>query len=140
MKVVDANVLLYAVNQRSERHEACRSWLAAALSGSETIGLPWVSLLAFLRISTNPRILPSPLTITEASALTESWLAQPPALALSPSPRHIHLLAGLLRTTGAAGNLVTDAHIAALAVEHDATVVTLDRDVERFGVSVLIPS
>lgn len=139
MKVVDANVLLYAVNTGSVHHDVSRRWLEAALGGTEAVGLPWVSLLAFLRISTKSTIFTRPLTAGEALNLLESWLASPAATAIDPGRRHVALLAGLLSGSGTAGNLTTDAHIAAIALEYGATVVTFDRDFARFDVPVLIP-
>lgn len=139
MKVVDANVLLYAVNERSVHHQACRQWLTESLSGTEAVALPWVSVLAFVRIATNPRIFPRPLTPGEAMAVVEAWLGAPAAVALEPSKRHVPVLAGLLADVGTAGNLTNDAHVAALAIENAATVVTLDRDFARFDVAVLVP-
>ena len=132
MNVVDANVLLYARNRADPRHERSRRWLDRALSGHETVGLPWVSLLAFLRLSTKVGLFPSPLPVDESVAQVRAWLRSPAALVPEPSPRHLDVLAGLLAETGAGGNLVADAHLAALAVEHDATVVTFDNDFGRF--------
>lgn len=140
MKVVDTNVLIYAVNAGSVHHEACRSWLVEALGGPEGVGLPWVSLLGFIRISTNPRVFERPLSSAQATGLVQTWLAQPCAVPLEPTARHAGVLAGLLGQAGTAGNLTTDAHIAALALEHDAEVVTMDRDFARFGVRVIVPA
>ena len=139
MKVVDANVLLYAVNADSAHHDRARRWLLKSLTGNEAIGFPWVSLLAFVRVSTNPRIFASPLPISAAFDLVDSWLGQPPSTVPVPTARHAALLRGLLEQTGAAGNLATDAHLAALAIEHSADVVTFDRDFARFAVRVHIP-
>ena len=139
MKIVDANVLLYAVNADSAHHDRARRWLLKSLTGNEAIGFPWVSLLAFVRVSTNPRIFASPLPISAAFDLVDSWLGQPPSTVPAPTARHAALLRGLLEQTGAAGNLTTDAHLAALAIEHSADVVTFDRDFARFAVRVHIP-
>jgi len=139
MKIVDANVLLYAVNADSAHHDRARRWLLKSLTGNEAIGFPWVSLLAFVRVSTNPRIFASPLPISAAFDLVDSWLGQPPSTVPVPTARHAALLRGLLEQTGAAGNLATDAHLAALAIEHSADVVTFDRDFARFAVRVHIP-
>lgn len=132
MKLVDANVLLYAVNDSSPHHRVARKWLDEALSGNEAVGFAWVVLLAFLRLSTAARVFSRPLAMEEATAVLESWLDQPPALVVHPSKRHLPLMRGLLATTGTAGNLVNDAHLAALALEHDATVVSYDGDFGRF--------
>ena len=139
MKIVDANVLLYAVNADSAHHDSSQRWLRSSLSGNEAIGFPWVSLLAFVRVSTNPRIFASPLPISAAFDLVDSWLGQPPSTVPAPTARHAALLCGLLEQTGAAGNLATDAHLAALAIEHSADVVTFDRDFARFAVRVHLP-
>ena len=140
MKIVDANVLLYATNSSSAQHSIAHRWLINALTGSEAIGFPWVSLLAFVRVSTNPRVFRSPLHVASAFDLVESWLAQPPATVVAPTARHSAVLRGLLEEAGTAANLTTDAHLAALAVEHGAEVVTFDRDFERFAVKVYRPS
>ena len=139
MKIVDANVLLYSVNSSSTQHAPARRWLSSALAGSEAIGFPWVSLLAFVRLSTNPRVFGSPLSIASAFDLVDSWLAQPPATIVAPTARHPAVLRGLLEQAGTASNLTTDAHLAALAVEHGADVVTFDRDFARFAVRVHRP-
>ena len=138
MKVVDANILIYSVSQKDRHYEAAHQWLKSALRGEETVGFPWVVLLAFVRIATKP-VFDTPLTVGQAFDVVESWLAQPNAVLLEPSPRHVSTLRGLLNQVGTAGNLTTDAHIAALALEHGAEVVTFDRDFARFGVRHLIP-
>jgi toxin-antitoxin system PIN domain toxin len=132
VKVVDANVLLYAVNEDSPHHAEARGWLDSSLAGTETIGFAWVVLLAFLRLSTRPRLFPRPLGLDEAGDVIEAWLAQPPAVVPHPTTRHLALLRGLLEATGSAANLVNDAHVAALALEHDAVVVSYDADYARF--------
>jgi toxin-antitoxin system PIN domain toxin len=138
--LVDANVLLYAVNESVDKHEQARSWLDGALNGREPVGLSWIVLLAFLRLSTRVGLFPSPLTVREAIDRVEAWLAQPPSVVLEPTSRHLSVLAGLLASTGSGGNLVNDAHLAALAVEHDATIVTYDTDFGRFpGVRWQLP-
>ena len=141
MVIVDANVLLYARNADARHHTEAREWLDTALSGAVGVGLPWVSLLAFLRIATNPRATAVPLAIEDATEQVERWLAAPSAIAVAPTARHPAILAGLLRQVGAAGNLVTDAHLAALAIEHGATIVSYDRDFGRFaGLQHRLPS
>jgi uncharacterized protein len=140
MVVVDANVLLYAVDRASAHHEPARSWLDAALTGNEAVGLAWVALLAFIRVATSSAVFPTPLTIDQAASQVEAWLAAPAAVVAQPTPRHASLLHGLLRDTGTAGNLTNDAHLAALALEHGADIVSYDRDFGRFpGVKHRIP-
>ncbi|HWP62446.1 MAG TPA: TA system VapC family ribonuclease toxin [Candidatus Binatia bacterium] len=132
MRIVDANVLLHAVNEASPRHEAARTSLEAALAGRETVGFAWLALLAFLRLSTHPAVFPRPLEVRDAVDTIRDWLAQPPAVVVGPSGRHLEVLAGLLAETGTAASLVNDAHLAALAVEHDAVLVSFDADFVRF--------
>lgn len=140
MIVVDANVLVYASNQDAAHHAVSRRWLDEALSGQETVGFSWIVLLAYIRLTTNPRIFPAPLSTAEAFAQVERWLDTPSATILSPTPRHLGVLAGLLNDHTTAANLVNDAHLAALAVEHGATVASFDRDFGRFaGVRTAVP-
>ena len=132
MILVDANVLLYAVNEDADRHAEAHGWFEAALNDREPVGFSWLVLLAFLRLSTKVGLFPDPLTIDAATAQVEAWLAQPPSVVLEPTTRHLQVLTGLLKQTGTGGNLVSDAHLATLAVEHAATVVSYDNDFERF--------
>jgi toxin-antitoxin system PIN domain toxin len=145
VKIVDANVLIYAVNQDSPQHNEARDWLDRALSlpagGGEPIGLAWVVLLAFWRVTTHPAIFPSPLPVATAGTIIEAWLGRPATIIVSPTPRHLALLSGLLTTSGAGANLVNDAHLAALALEHGATLISYDHDLTRFaGVQVERPA
>lgn len=132
MKLIDANVLLYAVNSSDAKHERSRAWLDEALSGAAPIGFCWPVLLAFLRLATNPSVFPRPLGVHEACETVRAWLAQDPAVVVEPSRRHADILCGLLSFLGSGGNLVSDAHLASLALEFDATVVTFDNDFGRF--------
>lgn len=132
MKLVDLNLLLYAVDTQAPRHEPARTWLEAVLSGRETVALPWTVLLGFLRLSTRAVVFSAPLTPDEALDIVDGWLAQPPVTVVHPGRRHPSVLRELLQTVGTAGNLVTDAHLAALAVEHGAELCSTDADFSRF--------
>lgn len=136
MKLVDANVLLYAVNEDAVHHDAAKRWLDTALSGGASVGLAWVPLLAFVRLVTKVGLFPRPLGADEAMGQVADWLAQPAARILAPTARHAAVVADLLRAVGTGGNLVNDAHLAALSIEHRAQVVSYDNDFARFpGVS-----
>ena len=140
MILVDANLLLYAYDGSSEHHERARAWLEKVLSGSDPVGLAWVTLLAFLRISTNPRALTRPLSLAEATAIVSSWVGQPCVSLVEPGERHWELLSGLLEPAQARGPLVMDAHLAALALENGAVLASNDRDFSRFeGLRTLNP-
>jgi toxin-antitoxin system PIN domain toxin len=130
--VVDANVLLYAVNEDAPHHRLARSWLDGALAGPEPVGFAWIVLLAFLRLTTRPGLFPQPLTLDQATATLRLWLAAPAAVQLAPTPRHLDQLHTFLQAVGTAANHVSDAHLAALAVEHSARVVSFDSDFSRF--------
>lgn len=139
MNIVDVNVLMYAVNSRSHQHQSAHAWLTRELTGTGTVGFAWTALLGFLRIATSPSILPNPMTSGQAFHVIDAWLAAPAAVVVEPTARHRALLRGLLAAAGTAGNLTNDAHLAALAVEYGGAVATFDRDLERFGVDVVIP-
>jgi toxin-antitoxin system PIN domain toxin len=130
--LVDANLLLYGYHPRAEQHAASRTWLEAVLSGSDLVRFAWLSLWAFIRIGTNPRVFEHPLSVPEAEAAVSSWLAQPVAGILEPGERHWDILRGLMREGQTVGSLVMDAALAALAMEHGATLCTTDRDFARF--------
>jgi uncharacterized protein len=132
VNLVDANVLLYAVNSSEEKHSDSREWLDAALNGTEPVAFSWIALLAFLRLSTKVGLFPHPLSPQDAIDQVRDWISQPQSVVLDPTSRHVDVLAGLLAGTGAGGNLVNDAHLAAVAVEHGATVITYDSDFGRF--------
>jgi toxin-antitoxin system PIN domain toxin len=138
--LVDANLLLYAYNRSSDQHEAAREWLETAISRGEPIGFSWTVILAFLRLATTPKVFPEPLTMAEATAIVSAWLARPNATIVHPTERHWDALNALLSATRTRGKGVTDAHLAALAVEHGATFCTTDRDFARFpGLKTLDP-
>lgn len=132
MILVDANLLIYAYDAGSPKHDAARSWLERMFSNGAPIGLPWIVILAFLRITTNPRAFERPLSMTEATAHVSAWLDQPGVRVLEPSPRHWKILVELLKVGQVKAALVMDAHLAALAIEHGATLATNDRDFRRF--------
>ncbi len=132
MKLVDANVLLYAVNRDAEHHETARAWLDRALSGDATVAFSWVALLAFVRLSTKVGLFPSPLGIEGALDRVHAWTTAAPAVIVEPTPDHAMVLRRLLGEVGVGGNLVNDAHLAALAVEHRCVVVSYDNDFSRF--------
>lgn len=132
MKLVDANVLLYAVNSDARHHEASRRWLDNALSGSDTVAFAWVALLAFVRLSTKVGLFPSPLDIDGAMNRVEAWLGAAPAVVIEPTVDHARVVRSLLESVGVGGNLVNDAHLAALAIEHRCDIVSYDRDFGRF--------
>jgi uncharacterized protein len=125
-------VLVYAVNSASARHEPSRTWLESALNGGARVGLAWNALLAFLRLTTRPGILSAPISVRDALSVMDEWLAQPAAVVLHPTPRHSHILSELLTHVGSGGNLVNDAHLAALSIEHRGQIVTFDTDFARF--------
>ena len=115
------------------RHEPARAWVEERLSGTETFAFTWVVLLAFIRLTTSPRVFQSPLSTSEALDLVDSWLAQPCVTVVHPTSRHAPVLRDLLEPLGTAGNLTTDAHLAALAIEHGAELCSTDRDFSRFA-------
>jgi uncharacterized protein len=132
VKVLDANILLYAVNRASARHDTSKAWLERAFSGTESVAVPWIVVLAFLRLSTNPRIFPTPLEPEEAADIVDGWLARPVVTTTNPGPKHWQILKSLLQEAGTAGNLTTDAHLAALAIEHGTELASFDTDFARF--------
>jgi len=132
VKLLDASALLHAYDPDFREYERSRRWLEETFSGPERVGLAWVTVLAFLRIATNPRAFPRPLSIEEATSVVSEWLERPNVSVLEPGARHWEILRDLLSEAQARADLVMDAHIAALALEHGATVCTDDRDFARF--------
>jgi uncharacterized protein len=132
MILPDANLLLYAVNSSSDQHAVALRALRQAFDDTRGVGLAWPALLAFLRLSTRSGIFPRPLSVDDALQVIEHWLEHPQAQVVNPGERHAQLVGRLLRSAGTAGNLTTDAHLAALAIEHGATILTFDRDFARF--------
>ena len=133
MKIVDANILLYAVNQDSAHHAKVRTWWEAALNGDQSIGLPWAVILAFLRLSTHRAAFAQPLTAKQAADKVSAWLACPVVTAIGETDDHWPTLQRLLAQSGTAANLTTDAHLAALAISRDAVLVSCDNDFRRFA-------
>jgi len=130
--LVDANILLYAVDERSRAHRTARDWLEDALNGSRRIGLPWQSLLAFVRIVTHPRALPVPLLPADAWSFVADWIAAPAAWVPQPGRGYEAILGRFVCELDLRGNLVSDAALAALALEHGLTIVSADSDFARF--------
>jgi toxin-antitoxin system PIN domain toxin len=131
--LLDANLLVYARVSSLPHHEQTRQWLDAKLNGSARVGLPWVSILAFLRLVTNPRVFEKPETIHSAWKQVESWLDCPPVWIPEPTENHRDVLASLLAQLGGGPNLIPDAHLAALAIEHGLELCSADGDFARFS-------
>jgi uncharacterized protein len=133
MKTPDVNLLLYAINEDSPQHKAARGWLESAFASAAGIAFCWPAMLGFLRLSTRSGIFSTPLTLDHALELMNAWLDHPAARLIAPTERHAAVLSSLLLARGRGGNLVSDAHIAALAIEHGAELGTFDRDFEQFA-------
>ncbi len=132
MIIPDINLLVYAYNAQSRQHEAARQWWEQLLNGTGTVGIPWVVILGFIRIATHPKILDNPLPVSGACSRVQSWLTRPQTTLIHPGNRHANILFDFLESVGSAGNLTTDAHLAALAVEHQADLHSTDADMARF--------
>lgn len=132
MKIVDLNVLLYTVNADAVHHRLVLEWWNRAMNGDETLGLPWIVLLGFLRISTNSKIFPAPLELETALQKVNMWLSLDNVRVVREKEEHWEILRSLLAKAGTAGNLTTDAHLAALAISHGAVLVSCDSDFVRF--------
>lgn len=132
MILVDANLLLYAANRAAPEHERAREWLDGRLNGSAPVGLPWTSLLAFVRLATNPLVVRNPATAAQAWRQVDDWLDCRPAWTPAPGDGHRAILGELLAAPWMTSRLVADAHLAALAVEHGLTLQTTDGDFARF--------
>lgn len=132
MILVDANLLVYANDVAAPKHDKARVWLDERLNGSAKVGLPWASLLAFLRIVTNQRIFPRASTMEAAWAVVRAWLGSEATWIPLPTERHSEVLEQMLLSGGGVGNLVPDAHLAALAIEHGLVLCSADRDFTRF--------
>lgn len=132
MTILDANVLLYAYNADALQHRATTQWLKKLFESGETIALPWISIWAFVRIGTNPRISMLPMSAREAFTIVAEWLDQPGIVLLNPGPLHAQILERLVRDFSATGPMVTDAALAALAIEYGASLASADQDFRRF--------
>ena len=133
MKLLDANLLLYAVNKDAPLHNPARKWLEKTLAGEEPIGFSWIVILAFVRLTTRSGLFRKPLSADQAFGLIESWLAEPNSRIVHPGPRHLEILRSLVRPLGTAGNLTSDAHLGALAIEQNAQLCSCDSDFARFA-------
>ncbi len=133
MIVPDVNLLVYAYNAGTSRHVAARRWWEQTVVGPRPVGLAWTTLLGFVRVMTQRRILEHPMRPAAATRVIEEWLDQPNVQILTPGEGHARILFGLIDAVGTAGNLTTDAHLAALAIEYQAEVATADTDFARFS-------
>ena len=132
MIIPDVNVLVFAHNRHAPNHTTAFEWWKEALNLERPIGLPWVVVLGFIRIVTNRRILTEPLRVSDATGLVRQWFQSPRVQIITPGERHAEILFGLLEGAGTAGDLTTDAHLAAMAIEYQAEIATTDADFSRF--------
>ncbi len=132
MIVPDVNLLLYATNSSVPQHSRARQWLSDIMTGDEPVGLAWIVVVAFVRISSNARIYRAPMSVDQATDIVDRWLNNPLVSTIEPSTSHWTILRGLLRENGSAGNLTNDAHLAALCIERGATLHSADGDFSRF--------
>jgi toxin-antitoxin system PIN domain toxin len=141
MILPDVNTLLYAVNSSSDQHAAALRALRQGFDGPRGVAFAWIALLAFLRLSTRRGIFPRPLSVEDGLHVIKHWFGHHQAQVVHPGEQHAEILGRLLKSAGTAGNLTTDAHLAALAIEHGATILTFDRDFARFeGVQWTLPA
>lgn len=133
MRLADTNILLAAVNDEAPGHHVARGWLSHSLSATEPTGFAWLALVGFIRISTKPAIFERPLSPIEALDYVDEWLGRPNATVLHPGERHASIVRALLVPLRTAGNLTSDAHLAAIAIEHGAKLATFDADFHRFA-------
>jgi toxin-antitoxin system PIN domain toxin len=132
VKLPDLNVLIHAVDESSDLHANAKSWLEDTLSGTETVAMAWTVLLGFVRLTTRSAVFERPLTVEEAFDLVDGWLERPSVVVVHPTERHLTILRRLLVPLGTAGNLTTDAHLAAMSIELDAELCSTDADFSRF--------
>ena len=132
MILPDVNLLIHAYNSDSRRHAAARTWWEQTLHQPRPVGLAWATVLGFIRIMTHRGILGNPMTVGQAIARSRAWLNHPRVQVLTPGESHSDILFQLLEQLGTAGNLTTDAHLAALAIEYQAELASTDADFARF--------
>ncbi|HVS14004.1 MAG TPA: type II toxin-antitoxin system VapC family toxin [Thermoanaerobaculia bacterium] len=132
MILPDVNLLVYAHDELAPLHQPARAWWERALSGRESVALPWAALFGFIRLVTHPSVMRDPLPPSAAVERVRGWLARPAAEILEPGPRHLEIVTRLFAATGVAGALTTDTHLAALAIEHGCELHSNDSDFGRF--------
>ncbi|MDA3939857.1 MAG: type II toxin-antitoxin system VapC family toxin [Spirochaetia bacterium] len=132
MIIPDLNLLIYSVNEQSSFHKKAKEWWEGCLNSNETVSLPWVVLLGFLRITTSPRVFSSPLSPVEAWDIMDSWIENSVTYIINPGSNHFQILKTLVLDSGTGGNLTTDAHLAALCIENNGVLYTADNDFKRF--------
>jgi len=132
--IVDSNILIYSVNSTSPFHVKAKDWLEGLFSGSDRVGLPWVSVWSFVRITTNHRLFKRPLSVDAARTVVSDWVSHPSCLMIEPGVRHFQILFDLVSKYQAAGPLLSDAVVAALALEHGGRLASTDQDFARFAV------
>jgi hypothetical protein len=133
VKVVDLNVLVYATDETSAHHRVAREWLEQTLAGSDTVGIPTAVAVGYLRLTTSARVMSAPLDVSTSVGVVQGWYRRRNVTAPEPTSRHFDLLTSLLAPIGSGGNLVSDAHLAALSIEHGAELYSFDRDFGRFS-------
>jgi toxin-antitoxin system PIN domain toxin len=132
VRLLDLNILLYAVNTDSPRHAHARAWLETTMNGAEAVAIPWVVILGFLRLATSRHVFERPLDVEQACEVVDGWFSRQNIVLLNPGPEHWRIFRTLLAAAGTAGNLTTDAHLAALAIEHECELCSTDADFARF--------
>jgi toxin-antitoxin system PIN domain toxin len=138
--LLDANLLIYAIDSDSPQHARARRFMEETLSSDAWVGLPWIVVLAFVRITTRAGVIRTPLSVEQAIGFVDDWLAQPYVVLVGPGDEHWPVLKNLLVAGGAAGNLTSDAHLAALAIEHGCEIASADNDFRRFpGIKLVNP-
>lgn len=132
MILADLSLIIAAVNSRAPKHRAARAWWEETLNGTDTIGLSWLVILGFIRLSTHPKIFPNPMLLADAIALVDGWIARPNVQIVAVTPQHWNILQNMLHAVGHGSALTMDAHLACLAIEHDAEIATADEDFSHF--------